>query len=101
MDAKIKADLVQALRGGKYEQITGILRCDGKFCCLGVLCDVMGAKWRNLGDADLHGEFQSFYLGPRALAAAGLTEEQQEVLYRMNDDGKSFAEIADHIEANL
>jgi len=41
---------VEALRSGKYEQGTFVLRSkDDKFCCLGVLCDVVkdlvGLDW--------------------------------------------------------
>ena len=32
---------VKALRSGEYEQGRGYLQHDGKFCCLGVLCEVM------------------------------------------------------------
>jgi hypothetical protein len=40
MDAKIKADWIKALRSGEYEQGMGKLQVDGKFCCLGVLCEL-------------------------------------------------------------
>ena len=41
MHKRIKRIWLEALRGGKYEQTTGVLRSkkDG-FCCLGVLCDL-------------------------------------------------------------
>lgn len=44
MDAKIKADWLAALRSGEYKQGIGRLRQDGKFCCLGVLCDLYNKK---------------------------------------------------------
>jgi hypothetical protein len=31
---------VEALRSGKYQQTTGALCRDGKYCCLGVACEV-------------------------------------------------------------
>lgn len=40
MDAKIKADWIKALRSGEYEQGMGKLQANGKFCCLGVLCEL-------------------------------------------------------------
>jgi hypothetical protein len=40
MDTKIKAEWVKALRSGEYEQGRGKLQSDGKFCCLGVLCEL-------------------------------------------------------------
>jgi hypothetical protein len=35
---------VAALRSGKYKQGRGVLSQDGKYCCLGVLCEVLGAE---------------------------------------------------------
>lgn len=40
---------VEALRSGKYNQTRGKLKeitltCEA-FCCLGVLCDIVGVKW--------------------------------------------------------
>lgn len=40
MNADIKAQWVNALRSGDYEQGRGWLNNNGKFCCLGVLCDL-------------------------------------------------------------
>jgi hypothetical protein len=47
MDAQLKAKWVEALRSGEYKQAKGKLH-DTKndaFCCLGVLCKVMGAEF--------------------------------------------------------
>lgn len=41
MDQEVKAKWVAALRSGEYPQGKGALNRDGKFCCLGVLCDVL------------------------------------------------------------
>lgn len=40
MDARIKSLWVDALRSGEYEQGEGVLAEDGRYCCLGVLCEV-------------------------------------------------------------
>jgi hypothetical protein len=40
MNAEIKAQWTAALRGGEYVQGRGFLNADGKFCCLGVLCEL-------------------------------------------------------------
>lgn len=49
MRADIKQKWVAALRSGAYEQTTKVLRNDGGFCCLGVLCDLYaqetGVEW--------------------------------------------------------
>lgn len=40
MDPDVKAKWVEALRSGEYKQGKGVLEQEGKFCCLGVLCDL-------------------------------------------------------------
>jgi hypothetical protein len=40
MNPAIKAQWVEALRSGEYEQGKYRLRNGDKFCCLGVLCDI-------------------------------------------------------------
>lgn len=89
MDAELKAKWVKALRSGEYQQCRMTLRksVDGNtsHCCLGVLNEVRGVKNDPSGYIDfpnLVGDWQ--------------------ILARMNDEqGKSFNQIADYIEANL
>lgn len=82
MDAQLKAKWVTALRSGDYQQTKNTLQDRIGFCCLGVLNEVRGA-------------IQSYNNLPRLVG-------NWEVLARMNDEqGKSFAEIADYIEGNL
>ena len=50
MDPEVKARWVQALRSGKYHQGTSTLRSrrdhyPARYCCLGVLCEVVGVEW--------------------------------------------------------
>lgn len=46
------AKWIVALRSGKYEQGHRRLHRDGKFCCLGVACDVSGlGQWKPYGDS--------------------------------------------------
>lgn len=40
MNPEVKALWNAALRSGKYEQTTESLSREGKYCCLGVLCEV-------------------------------------------------------------
>jgi hypothetical protein len=48
LDKKIARRWVKALLSGKYKQGRGALKLDGRFCCLGVLCDISKAgKWNN------------------------------------------------------
>lgn len=89
MKAKLKAKWVEALRSGKYEQGKYYLSDGGKFCCLGVLCDVRGLRPERNSD---------LYAYPLRDV---LSFHDCEVLAGMNDRGKSFAEIADYIEQHI
>lgn len=40
MNPEVKTLWLKALRSGEYEQGQGFLNRRGKFCCLGVLCDL-------------------------------------------------------------
>lgn len=108
MDAEIKARWVAALRSGQYEQAQGMLCIDGTFCCLGVLCDVAGTdngaaggRWTPTDCFTYQGETEETVLPEGLRWRAGIPHDDQLCLIEMNDNGKSFAEIADFIEANL
>lgn len=114
MNPEIKARWVAALRSGEYKQAKGRLRtADNSFCCLGVLCNLhaqahpeIAAKQqsatRYMGDDDIP---------PRPVVRwAGLADQwggnvriggKSGELTRHNDNGRTFAEIADAIEAQL
>lgn len=90
---------VAALRSGKYQQGIGHLKHGDKFCCLGVLCDLLpGGKW----------EGEAFYLTnesspteailPHAVVLAAEMSSAQGQLAEANDAGYTFTEIADLIE---
>jgi hypothetical protein len=100
MDKQLKAKWVEALRSGKYDQCRNELTDGmGGFCCIGVAYEVSGKSAHELtGDDD----------APTFTAAKlmGLRGEYRDTLIRLNDgdaneNGKSFPEIADWIEANL
>lgn len=109
MNPDIKAKWLEALRSGKYQQGKSRLRADDRFCCIGVLCDVLNA------DAWAHSsvEIGEFYwrdpqgykvfaaLLPEALETTGLSSDQQDNLIDMNDNGESFETISAHIEKTL
>jgi hypothetical protein len=108
MDAELKAKWVEALRSGKYQQLTpGGLREGDRFCCLGVLCDIAAPSgWTlhrfapNCAPALFH-TYGSGYLRMTGLQVLGLTPAQQASLADMNDAGVPFAMIADKIERAL
>lgn len=118
LKSEIKLKWVNALRSGKYDQGKGRLKDDeNKFCCLGVLCDVINpgswklcpiVGWKH-GDIDvgaIHSdEFADLFEADNALEAVHQKTDInliQDRLIKMNDDeGKSFEEIADYVEENL
>lgn len=107
MQPEIKAKWLEALRSGRYAQTTGELFDGEKFCCLGVLCDVISPNW---GQTDDEGETYIAHefgdsneiLDPTFREEIGIPSDVQDKLTQMNDDEKaSFAQIADWIEKNL
>ncbi len=116
--------LVTALRSDKYKPITEKLRGlhteeddDGNIieeytghCCLGVYCAERGV---NLSDLAKNGMLEEEYAledfggiedaeictAPALVEVLGdFTEEQRQILARMNDNGTPFTEIADYLE---
>ncbi len=108
---------LRALRSGDYEQGRERLANDGKFCCLGVACEVFHARriedGRHLKYADFGGtDDQQFQWNDLTLPELlrrklGLTDSSGEFendetssLTRMNDLYEAtFDEIADLIES--
>lgn len=122
MDPEKKARWVAALRSGKYKQGRHLLRSrtGRRMCCLGVLCDIATAdgvgewKWSQLAKEWEHrespdGAGDAQLPLPAVRAWAGLPEGNPKVchahvfstLSRVNDQGATFAEIADIIEEQL
>ena len=122
MKQEIKERWVEALRSGKYEQGTGTLTTgSGRYCCLGVLCDlavadgVIEPPTLSAGDDVMaygtKAEPEYMHLPGAVQLWAGLGQGSPEVLVdpdedswqelvELNDDtGLSFHEIADIIEA--
>jgi hypothetical protein len=94
---ELKTKWVRALRGGQFKQTKGTLYNShtNARCCLGVLLKVADHE----GADRQGGTLDAAYVGgPHVF---GISDEHHEHLYNMNDNGQSFAEIADWIEANL
>lgn len=109
MDREWRDEWVRALRSGEFKQGRGQLRHAGRYCCLGVLCQLRpDIKWRG-GDAIWgHGEEAGGTLPLSLAVELGMRQHHVGHLVDMNDGDKiygvrkhSFAEIADYIEANL
>lgn len=112
MNKQLRRKWLRALRSGSYRRGEGSLVSeDGrKFCCLGVLADIQGCVWQeSIRDSSLvpimpHGRKPLANDGTDFLPVrrtGGLTEDQQSTLAEMNDDGKSFKQIADFIESHF
>lgn len=100
---------VKALRSGKYEQGEGYLEnADGQYCCLGVACKISYPRARLLHKFFIDSKGQG-----RGYISKNLEKKMPELLRgtdankfvekvsQMNDDGKSFNQIADWIEKNV
>lgn len=110
-----RRNLSAALRSGKYEQGQGRLRTkEGKFCCLGVACDLLAPEsWIFHADGEPtfsdRNSLQCVYPPQYVATAFGFPYEKLTIdsapqfgvrLADLNDNkGKSFAEIADVLDA--
>lgn len=88
---------IEALESGKYKQGKNVLRQGENFCCLGVLADTLGAKWRYTGEnfdyCRIAGDESASFI-PSSIINRGA----QYPLSAMNDNGKTFEEIAAHLK---
>jgi len=99
---------VKALRSKKYKQGTGELKSvDNEYCCLGVLCDIIGMKARKVSDGYTYFGNDYQIAPPSACQAVGLVDQHgtynttihdADCLTNDNDEGKTFKQIADIIE---
>ena len=96
---------IAALRSGEYKKSTSSLKTnDGTaFCCLGVLAELVDPNgWADGGGIRgdrLQWRGQSYYVSEEE-GVPGLPLEASRKLAVMNDNGKTFPEIADYIEAH-
>jgi hypothetical protein len=109
MNPEIKQKWTTALRSGDYKQGRACLRSiDNEYCCLGVLCDVIGLEW-HMSDNDsilysisFGGHNYSAFLPEALKNLLNLTTEDHEYLVSLNDTKRwSFRHIANYIEENL
>ncbi len=88
-----------ALRSGEYPQTKGKLKDGVGYCCLGIACLLQGKN-----DDDIQGKYYPSidWLPKETLDVpknGGLRLEAR--LANMNDEGKTFLEIADWVEQNV
>lgn len=108
MKRDIQARWIDGLLGGDYEQGSGVLRSrNDKFCCLGVLCDIIDPAGWNQYNKDAPYEFKYRKIErigflPESLEnEVGLVGDEQYTLSTLNDGGGSFARIAAYIRDNI
>lgn len=119
MNQDVKAQWLTALRSGQYHQGRGYLNHAGKYCCLGVLCElaVRAGVIRKMKTDDestiAYGHEENEGLPPREVAEwSGLSQfscnpmvteanGERSCVSTLNDRGRTFAEIADLIEEQL
>ena len=106
---------VEALRSGKYTQGMGLLRSrNDEYCCLGVACELYAERHPELviaapredsdyytygGRSDMLPHAVVVWLGLRDAAGSyWQTTPEESALAEDNDNGTTFAEIADIIE---
>jgi hypothetical protein len=104
---ELKVKWLEALRSGKYEQARGELRGGDKFCCLGVLCDVVkpgawnGENWVWTTE-EMSVATSDMLPTPFRVSHAHISEEDEQTLIHLNDEEHaSFGAIADWIDENL
>ncbi len=98
MNPDIKKNWLFALRSGDYEQGQFALKTnDDKFCCIGVLCDVIDPTlWKESANRITWSGHCDF-LEPVPLNKIGLPIEEQSYLVGMNDQGDCLEIAASHV----
>lgn len=109
---------VGALRSGEYQQCSRRLHNGRGYCCLGVAEILSGSEFASddQGTYFIDGKSESDYLTEETMQAIGVGYYNGSIecgkdpilvggkfyvcLSDANDDGRTFAEIADAIEAN-
>lgn len=111
MKKEIAEKWVEALRSGKYKQGKASL-CEvqgktAKYCCLGVLCDILKSPYRKISVYKGYGDetgFETGFLPDAIMAESGMQTFYGKLgassLTVLNDAGNSFGYIADIIEDN-
>lgn len=113
MRKSVKEKWLKALRSGEYKQTQGVLRDENGYCCLGVLCDI---HRKTVKKTNCHWTNDDYYLGevgvlPDAVIKWAKIESDDpangdfvnrkgvtQSLSVLNDEGKSFKQIAQIIE---
>ena len=117
MPEQLAHDWLNALRSGEYEQGSGRLECDGKYCCLGVLQMIADGEVETHDDDlfSLAVPSDSWYENHDIIFADSIRDESSldripYAIYKMNDYyltelndqyKLSFKKIADILEDSI
>ena len=113
MNQRIKGLWIDALLSGEFVQGRYSLRGDAnERCCLGVLCEVhskqTGKKWKGRKYLKQDGALSNYVLawagldtGSAYACCVPIPPRREMTLARLNDNGKTFAEIAAIIKEHL
>ena len=126
MNHQIKEKWVNALRSGEYQQGSGALHPQDKYCCLGVLCDIYAKENDTYWQEDKDNSDYSVFMGEKdyppvpVMKWAEIGGERLSVndpsvkIYdeddgdwvfmsaaKLNDEGYDFNQIAKLIEEQL
>jgi len=103
MTSYLKKKWIRALRSGDFEQTTGVLAYCGKYCCLGVLCEISGKlPFRNEHVFPDTKSVANNKIPKKGLVLVMLDPKDQQTLIRLNDDKQyTFNQIADWIKENI
>ena len=106
-----------ALESGKYKQCTSVLSRNGRYCCLGVLCELYCENVKNIKQIIItdyedgprtsvqYGQYTQI-LGSEVMNWVGLrgnsgnSVSTEDHLSDLNDNGTTFKEIAQIIKTN-
>lgn len=129
MVPEVKALLLDALKSGEYEKVTGVLKRDKMdgvgYCCLGVLSDIASKagvcepfvrledgeggfeEWWAIEEDETDSLGYTFlgrntaFLPDSVRVWSGLDGETQTTLASINDGSAGFGEVIEYIETNL
>ncbi len=97
---------VDALESGDYKQIEGRLANNAGFCCLGVACEIFGAKKTisDFFDKQVMYDNSDYVLPERIMEELNMKNNTGDYGYdslaTLNDNGSSFIAIATVIKNN-
>lgn len=109
MNPEVKTKWVTALRSGKYMQTRRKLKDATGYCCLGVLCVIsnketgFGLRENQLqiGTENIGNTIRMWADLPLNQGAYVTIDAETDTLSAHNDQGRTFLQIADAIEAQL